>query len=154
MSAHSESEKRALNDGGHPPKQSDHAKEFKHLKIGVWDVYEQVPPKGFGNAVPGISKFTRGLGTFKDLPFFWRVLKDIAGIKSCWYYLGPFILVKVLLSLQPAVALWCGPYVLPTLEISLTPKHSGLPRITLPLFVLHRTCSLLLTKSSDSSGNR
>lgn len=102
-----ESEKRAPNDDNRPPKQSDYTKEFKHRRVGVWDIYEQVPRKSFGITIPGISKLTRGLEIFKDLPFFWRVLKEVAGIKPCWYYLGPFILIKILLSLQPAVALWC-----------------------------------------------
>lgn len=109
MSTHShpESEKRALDDDRSSKGEPNFAKEFKHTKAGVWDVYEQVPHNKFGLKIPWISKLTRNLEIVNDLPLIWRVIKDVMNIKSCRYYLLSFILVKILLSLQPAVALWC-----------------------------------------------
>jgi hypothetical protein len=104
---HPKYEKRALDEDRSPQKKSNFAKEFKHTKAGVWDVYEQIPHNKFGFNIPWISKLTRNLEIFNDLPFIWRVIKDVMNIKSCRYYLSLFILVKILLSLQPAVALWC-----------------------------------------------
>ena len=109
MSTHSrpKSEKRALDDDRSPQSKTKFAKEFKHTKAGVWDVYEQVPHNKFGIQIPWISKLTRNLEIVNDLPLIWRVIKDVMNIKSCRYYLLLLVLVKILLSLQPAVALWC-----------------------------------------------
>lgn len=101
------SEKRAQHDTDRLKRKSNLANEFKHTKAGVWDVYEQIPHNKFGINIPWISKLTRNLEIINDLPFIWRVVKDVLNIKSCRYYLFPLILVKVLLSLQPAVTLWC-----------------------------------------------
>lgn len=109
MSTHlrPESEKSAPDDDHSTQRKSDFSKEFKHTKAGVWDVYEQIPHNKFGIHIPWIAKLTRNLEIFNDLPFIWKVVKDITDIKSCRYYLFLFILVKILLSLQPAVTLWC-----------------------------------------------
>ena len=102
-----ESEKRAVGDDGRARGKSDLAGEFKHTKAGIWEVYEQVSTGGIGTNIPGISKLYRNLEIVEDLPFVWRMVKDVIRIKSCWYYLSLFIFVKVLASLEPAVTLWC-----------------------------------------------
>ena len=110
MSTHPrpKSEKHVLDNGGDcTQKKSDFAKEFKHTAAGVWDVYEQIPHNKFGINIPWIAKLTRNLEIINDLPFIWRVVKDVVNIKSCRYYLFSFIFVRILLSLQPALTLWC-----------------------------------------------
>jgi hypothetical protein len=104
---HPKSEKRAQDDEDRAQRKADLAKEFRHIKAGIWDIYEQIPHSRFGIDIPWISNITRNLEIFEDLPFFWRVIKDVFRMKSCRYYLSLYILVKILLSLQPAVALWC-----------------------------------------------
>lgn len=104
----SESEKGPLGDGDCAQSKSDLAKELKHTKAGVWDAYEHVPHSKFAFDVPWISKIARNLEIIGDFPFFWRVVKDVIKMKSCRYYLCLYILVKILLSLEPAVALWYG----------------------------------------------
>ena len=86
---------------------SDLAKEFKHTKTDIWEVYEQIPTGKIGAIIPGISKLFRNVELIEDLPFGWRMVRDVIKIKSCWYYLCLFTLVKLLSSLEPAVALWC-----------------------------------------------
>ena len=104
---HSKDEKRALDDGDRARRNADLAKEFKHTKAGIWDVYEQIPASRLGINIPGVSKLLRHFEFVEDLPFVWRMVKDVAKIKSCWYYLCLFIFVEILASLEPAVALWC-----------------------------------------------
>jgi len=104
---HSIDEKHAPDaPGDRAPRNADLAKEFKHTKAGIWDAYEQIPAEKFGINIPGVSKLFRHLEFVEDLPFVWRMVKDVAKIKSCFYYLCLFIFVKVLASLEPAVALW------------------------------------------------
>ena len=109
MSTHPnlKSEKRAQGEGDGTQRKSDLSKEFKHIKAGIWDVYEQIQYSKFGFDIPWISGLGRNLEIVEDLPFFWRIIKDVTKIKMFWYHLSLFILVKILVSLQPAVTLWC-----------------------------------------------
>lgn len=76
----------------------------KHTRLGVWDLYEQVDP---GAAqLPGVSQVTRRLEVLNDLPYVWRMVKDVASIKSCWFYFLIYCIVELLSSLLPAVTLW------------------------------------------------
>lgn len=106
MDPHPTSEKRTPDDEDAAKRKAELAKEFKHTKAGIWDVYEQVPHSKFGFDIPWIEKVARNLEILDDLPFFWRMVKEIMGFKSCRYYLCLFILVKTLVSLEPAVTLW------------------------------------------------
>jgi len=104
---HPKDEKRALGGDDRAQRNADLAKEFKHTKAGIWDVYEQIPAGKFGINIPGASKLLRHFEFVEDLPFVWRMVKDVAKINSCCYYLCLFVFVKALASLEPAVALWC-----------------------------------------------
>jgi hypothetical protein len=129
-------EKRAPDDDdGSAKRKSDLAKEFKLTKAGVWDMYEQTPHSKFGIDIPWLSKLTRNLEVIEDVPFVWRLVKDMRKMKSCWYYLFLFMLVKFLVALQPAVALWC--VVLRVAHIQNLPdtQRSGSPATTSLLFV-------------------
>ena len=95
-----------MDDDDCARRKSDLAKEFKHTKAGIWDAYEQIPAGRLNINIPGVSKLAQGLEIVEDLPFVWRMVKDVATIKSCWYYLCLFTFVKLLVSLEPAVALW------------------------------------------------
>jgi len=102
------SEKRPIGDDDRVQTKSDLAKELKHTKVGIWDSYEQIPMGKFGINIPGVPSLPRNLEFIWDLPFVWRMVKDVIKIKSCCYYLSLFIAVKVLASLEPAVELWCA----------------------------------------------
>ena len=136
---HPVSEKRTLANDDHAQSKSDLAREFKHTKAGVWDVYEQIPTNKFGIDIPGISKLLRNLEIVEDLPFVWRMLKDVIKIKSCWYYLCLFAFVKGLVSLEPAVALWYVVTRLIHISDCSDPEGSGSLVITSPSFVSTRT---------------
>ena len=118
---------------------SDLAKEFKHTKTDIWEVYEQIPTGKIGAIIPGISKPFRNLELIKDLPFVWRMVRDVIKIKSCWYYLCLFTLVKLLSSLEPAAALWC--VIIRVIYIPDRPdlRRLGSPATTSPSSVLART---------------
>jgi hypothetical protein len=80
------------------------AKNVKHRRIGVWDLYEQRYPNIAH--VPGSWSLERRLEIFNDLPYVWRMLKDIIRIKSCGIYLILYLLVEIISALIPAVSLW------------------------------------------------
>ena len=77
---------------------------IKHTRLGVWDLYEQVDP-GIVR-LPGVSEVARRLEVLNDLPYVWRMLKDVASIKSCWLYFLIYCVVELLSSLLPAATLW------------------------------------------------
>ena len=104
---HPEPEKCAVSNGDCAQGKPNLAKEFKHTKAGIWDVYEQIPTGKIGTIVPGVSKLFRNVEMIEDLPFVWRMAKDVLKIESCRYYLCLYIFVKLLSSLEPAVTLWC-----------------------------------------------
>jgi len=95
-----------MGDGDRTQRKSDLAEEFKHTTTDIWEVYEQIPTGKIGAITPGISKLFRNLELVEDLPFVWRMVGDVIKIKSCWYYLCLFVFVRLLASLEPAVALW------------------------------------------------
>jgi hypothetical protein len=119
-----------MDDDEYAQTKSDLANEFKRTKAGIWEVYEQIPVGKTGFNIPGIPNLSHNLDILNDLPFVWRMLKDVVKIKSCWYYLCLYIFVKVLSSLEPAVALWCVICALSSFAIVLMSSaqvHGSLP---------------------------
>lgn len=93
---------RGRNPGTFNPKDTA---QVKHTRLGVWDLYKQKFPKIA--RVPGSWwAFERRLEVFNDLPYVWRMLKDVASLKSCWTYLALYLVIEVLNALVPAVSLW------------------------------------------------
>lgn len=80
------------------------ASTVKHTRLGVWDLYEQVDPGVI--RLPWVSQVARRLEVLNDLPYVWRMVKDVASIKSCWFYFIIYCTVELLSSLLPAVTLW------------------------------------------------
>jgi len=80
------------------------ANTVKHTQLGVWDLYEQVDPGII--RLPGVSEAVRRLEVLNDFPYVWRMLKDVASIKSCWLYFLIYCIVELLSALLPAVTLW------------------------------------------------
>lgn len=76
----------------------------KHTRIGVWDLYEGKTPEL--EHIPGSSKL-EGFLQFKDnLPYVWRMLKDIGSLRSCWILLILYCIIDILVSFIPAVSIW------------------------------------------------
>ena len=132
---HPGSEKRPIDDDDHDQSKSDLAKELKHTKVGIWDSYEHIPMGKFGISIPGISRLPRNLEFVRDLPFVWRMVKEVIKIKSCWYYLSLFIAVKVMASLEPAVALWYAALRAVSVQDGSDLQRSGSLVTTSPSFV-------------------
>lgn len=82
----------------------DDRKNVRHTKIGVWDLYEEINPELA--RIPGSSRLETYMELLQGLPYVWRMLKDIGGIKDCWTLLGIYLLLEVAISLIPAVILW------------------------------------------------
>lgn len=77
----------------------------KHTRIGVWDLYEEKEPE-LAN-VPASSPLERILALKQNLPYLWRMVKDIGSIRSCWTLLLLYMTVIVLSAMIPAISLWC-----------------------------------------------
>jgi hypothetical protein len=82
----------------------DDANTVMHTRLGVWDIYEQVDPGII--RLPWVSGLARRLEVLNDLPYVWRMLKDVASIKSSWLYFLIYCTVELLSALLPAVTLW------------------------------------------------
>ena len=96
------SKRRARND--HGTFNPEDTNQVKHTRVGVWDLYRQKHSRVI--QVPGFGGLERRLQILNDLPFVWRMLKDIVSIKSCWIYLLLYVVIEALNALVPAVNLW------------------------------------------------
>jgi hypothetical protein len=80
------------------------ARQVKHSRIGVWDIYEERPSLAH---IPGLLE---GMQTYynmaNSLPYVWRMVKDISTINGCLVLVSLYILVEIIASLVPAVSLW------------------------------------------------
>ncbi|KII86507.1 hypothetical protein PLICRDRAFT_44105 [Plicaturopsis crispa FD-325 SS-3] len=92
----------------------DDRKNVRHTKIGVWDLYEEINPELA--QIPGSSRLETYMELLQGLPYVWRMLKDIGGIKDCWTLLGIYLLLEVAISLIPAVILWYSGQMLAIVE--------------------------------------
>ncbi|KAL5535096.1 hypothetical protein ACEPAF_3189 [Sanghuangporus sanghuang] len=82
----------------------DDEQRVKHTKIGVWDLYEEITPEL--KNVPGGAKLEQLNEMKQSIPYIWRMLQDLSGLKNCWLALALYVACTVVLSLLPAVALW------------------------------------------------
>jgi len=105
---------RSRKPGNFDPKDTE---QVKHSRIGIWDLYKQQYPQIA--QVPGSREVERRLEVLKDLPFVWRMLKDIASIKSCWLYLALYVGIEVMISLLPALLLWFSGQFLKIVQIAI-----------------------------------
>jgi hypothetical protein len=76
----------------------------KHTRLGIWDMYEQKNPKVLD--IPGVAGLESRLEILNDLPYVWRMLKDVLSIRSCWIYLIMYLVIEMVQALIPAVTLW------------------------------------------------
>jgi hypothetical protein len=82
----------------------DDATKVKHIKFGVWDYYEEKNPEM--QYVPASSHVESFMALYKDFPFFLRMLRDVASLKSCQVFLLIYIIIGVIESLIPSASLW------------------------------------------------
>lgn len=79
------------------------ATRIKHTRIGVWDLYEE---KRSDIPIPGSSRLETASQMLQGLPYVWRMLKDICGIRRCLVLMLLYLTVEIVASLIPAVSLW------------------------------------------------
>jgi hypothetical protein len=89
------------------------AQRVKHSRIGVWDLYEELPTNL--PPIPGSSRLETYAQIIQCMPYVVRMLKDILSIKRSWLLLCTFLVVEVFISLLPAVSLWYVIKLCPTL---------------------------------------
>lgn len=84
------------------------AKNIKHTRIGVWDLYEEKHPTLA--RIPGSSRFETYLEMWNNVPFIWRMIRDLSSIRACWFPFGLYLVVELLSAFVPALSLWysCG----------------------------------------------
>lgn len=82
----------------------DDAKRVKHTRLGVWDLYEEIHPEF--QRIPGSSKLEQYSEVVRSFPYVWRMIKDVGSLKNCWFLLAAYLVITVVSSLIPAVALW------------------------------------------------
>ncbi|KAG6919464.1 hypothetical protein DXG01_005723 [Tephrocybe rancida] len=79
-------------------------KNVKQSRVGVWDLYEEIQPELAH--IPGSSRLEPYIEIKQNLPYVWRMLKDIGSIRACWFHLALYLIVECIASLIPAVSLW------------------------------------------------
>lgn len=87
-------------------------KNVRHTRVGVWDLYEDldVSNKGlFG--MPGFDTIRN------EMPYVWRMLKEIVGLGNCRTLLILYFGAYAGLAVLPAITLW------KVLETSLYERH-------------------------------
>lgn len=84
------------------PKDND---QVKHTRVGVWDLYKQKLPE-VAQLQGWLWDLESQLGFFNDIPYVWRMIKDVATLKSCWTYLTLYLVIEVFIALLPALSLW------------------------------------------------
>jgi len=95
----------ARTSSSNTPFNPDDARHVKHSRIGVWDIYEEKEPN-FAR-IPGSSERLQAYYEMtSSLPYVWRMIKDISTINDCFALIALYILVEIIASLIPAVALW------------------------------------------------
>lgn len=79
------------------------AMRIKHTRIGVWDLYEE---KHVDIPIPGASRLETASQMLRNLPYIWRMLKDICSVRRCLVLMLLYLAVEVAAALVPAVSLW------------------------------------------------
>lgn len=72
--------------------------KIERTSVGVWDVYQDLSFR------PATSQWP----AFDALPFFWRMLNDVARIPGCWPLLVANLLLQLITSFIPALQLACS----------------------------------------------
>ncbi|KAG6819629.1 hypothetical protein H0H93_010049 [Arthromyces matolae] len=93
------------------------AKNVKHTSIGVWDLYEEIQPEL--SHIPGSSRLEPYIEILQNLPFVWRMLKDIGSIRACWFHLVVYLISEGIASLVPAVTLWYSAQLLNIVQLAI-----------------------------------
>lgn len=73
----------------------------KHTKIGVWDLYEDIPPQL--EHIPGASQVEKVLEVRQNVLYLWRVMKEIVSIENCRLLVLATVLLQLLIGLVPAM---------------------------------------------------
>lgn len=81
------------------------APDIKHTRYGVWDLYSQKSSSKVSR-FPFSSYIEAGAQALDNMPYVWRMLRDVFTIPSCWYLLIMYGICRVLLAFLPAVTLW------------------------------------------------
>ncbi|KAF8920579.1 P-loop containing nucleoside triphosphate hydrolase protein [Mucidula mucida] len=91
---------RTVGDAFNP----DDTENVQHTRLGVWDLYEDKPE--VLKRIPWSARLQPYIELGSGLPYVWKMLKDISGIRSTWILLIFLTLLNVIKALLPAVSLW------------------------------------------------
>ncbi|KAL9715679.1 hypothetical protein Ac2012v2_000122 [Leucoagaricus gongylophorus] len=80
---------------------TDDKSSVKHSRIGVWDLYEQIPPRLVG--WPSLQPL---FDVVENLPYVWHMLVDVSSIRECHILLFAYLVIELFVSLIPALSLW------------------------------------------------
>ncbi|KAF8350299.1 P-loop containing nucleoside triphosphate hydrolase protein [Amanita rubescens] len=99
--------------------------DIRHTKLGVWDLYEELNPNSF--SLPSwLTTFPELYDELvRSLPYLLRMVKDIVGIRSCRVQLVSFIVMRLLLSLLPAVDIWYSGQMLTIVQTPLNERRTS-----------------------------
>ncbi|KAI0638774.1 P-loop containing nucleoside triphosphate hydrolase protein [Trametes polyzona] len=76
----------------------------KHTRLGVWDVYEEIPAPFL--SIPGAGMFEKHAEVVKCFPYIRRMLKDVFALPYCATLLVLFFAAELGKAFIPALTLW------------------------------------------------
>ncbi|KAI1783731.1 hypothetical protein LXA43DRAFT_307131 [Ganoderma leucocontextum] len=101
------SDEKARPNGKHPKRDTYPDKpetHIHHLRIGVWDFYEEVEDK-----LPNIP-LAPLLGRYRDIvecvPYVIRMLNDVLSIPGCAFFVAVYAATQLIQALIPATSIW------------------------------------------------
>ena len=99
------------------------ADRVKHVRMGVWDLYEEHEPK-LAN-IPGSSRLEKYMDIMECLPYVGRMIRDVLSIPSCAFFLGLYVLCNLGQAFLPALGLWYVFCQMPTYLSSMQTFYTG-----------------------------
>ncbi|KAK0432902.1 P-loop containing nucleoside triphosphate hydrolase protein [Armillaria borealis] len=116
------------------------SKNVTYTRVGVWDLYEEKPE--VLARIPWSSRLEPYVEMLGSMPYFWRMLRDIGSIRSCWILLGLNLFIHILGALIPALTLWYSGQLLNIVQTAIDERtvdktllfHVAAGRVTCSLF--------------------
>ncbi|KAI1785736.1 HlyB/MsbA family ABC transporter [Ganoderma leucocontextum] len=146
------SDEKARPNGKHPKGDTYPDKpetHIHHLRIGVWDFYEEVEDK-----LPNIP-LAPLLGRYRDIvecvPYVIRMLNDVLSIPGCAFFVAVYAATQLIQALIPATSIWFQGQLLQITQVAIdtrTVDKSRLFRVCIGR-VLCSVVSVLLARAAQ-----
>lgn len=117
------------------------AARVKHIRIGVWDLYEE-RKDSLRSRIPGAATLVQYKEIVQCLPYIRLVLNDMLKIRNGLTLLWLYALVELLLALIPAASLWYSGQLLSVVQTAVETRTVD-KSFLLRVFLGHTVCTVV-----------